>query len=229
MNKNKLFIDNEKYIVKKFKNKKEWRNARQEGIGGSDVAAILGLSPFKDINELYKEKVEPLGEDIKSPLMEYGTKCEEYIRKIFKLDHPDYTIYYKKDITLKDKERPFISYSPDGIIYDKTNKKWGILEIKTTTINQHQNWDSWDGQIPNYYYAQILQGLLVTGFDFVVLTAHINIRDYLQKNNETKVVREYYISRENCEDDIKYLKEKEIEFWEENVMKRKEPPKKFQI
>lgn len=229
MNKNTLFKDNGKYLVKTYKSKEEWRKARKNGIGGSDVAAILGLSPFKDKYELYKEKT---GEDINksTPAMEYGTECEEYIRKIFKMDHKEYQVFYKKNITFKDKENDFISYSPDGILYDKENKKWGILEIKTTTIHQKQNWEAWNNsKIPDYYYAQILQGMLVTGAEFVVLTAYINIRDYLQKDNETKVVREYIIERKDCINDIKLLRQKEIEFWNENIMKKIEPSKSFKL
>lgn len=35
----------------------EWLQWRTKGIGGSDVAAILGISPWKTQRDLYRDKV----------------------------------------------------------------------------------------------------------------------------------------------------------------------------
>ena len=34
----------------------EWLAYRRQGIGGSDVAAILGISPFRTARDLYDDK-----------------------------------------------------------------------------------------------------------------------------------------------------------------------------
>lgn len=38
-------------------NREEWLEERKKGIGGSDVACILGMSPYKSNVELWEEKV----------------------------------------------------------------------------------------------------------------------------------------------------------------------------
>lgn len=37
--------------------RQEWLKIRQTGIGGSDIAAILGVSKYKTAYDLYLEKV----------------------------------------------------------------------------------------------------------------------------------------------------------------------------
>lgn len=37
-------------------NRKEWLKARQKGIGGSDAASVLGISPWKTNVQLWEEK-----------------------------------------------------------------------------------------------------------------------------------------------------------------------------
>ena len=41
--------------------REEWLSARRTGIGGSDIAAILGLSPWRTPLDVYRDKVD--GED----------------------------------------------------------------------------------------------------------------------------------------------------------------------
>ena len=38
----------------------EWLQLRKRGIGGSDAAVILGISPFKSTWELWNEKVKEI-------------------------------------------------------------------------------------------------------------------------------------------------------------------------
>ncbi len=38
----------------------EWLGLRKTGIGGSDAAVILGISPFKSTLELWNEKVKDI-------------------------------------------------------------------------------------------------------------------------------------------------------------------------
>ena len=52
----------------------------------------------------------------------------------------------------------------------------GILEIKTTEIRRSLDWKKWDGQVPDYYYAQIVHQLLATGYDFAILKARMRER-----------------------------------------------------
>ena len=62
-----------------------------------------------------------------------------------------------------------------GELTDSDGRK-GILEIKTTEIRRSLDRKKWDGQIPDYYYAQIVHQLLATGYDFAILKARIRER-----------------------------------------------------
>ena len=64
----------------------EWLKWRQKGIGGSDVASALGLSPYRTKRELYYDKVgiAPVvdGED-KSITFQIGHLLEDVVAQIF--------------------------------------------------------------------------------------------------------------------------------------------------
>lgn len=65
----------------------EWLNYRRLGIGGSDVAAVMGISPFATIRDLYYDKVriEPLIEDEEESnwvAKEVGHRLEDLVAEI---------------------------------------------------------------------------------------------------------------------------------------------------
>lgn len=118
---------------------------RRNGIGGSDIPVILGLSTFKTPYQLYNEKrgqqnIE-LDQSIKNRL-ELGNLLEPFVIKLFeqqentavtrcqeKLTHPDYS---------------FLWGTIDGVSENN------IIEVKTTvSINQ-----AWKFGVPPYVLAQ---------------------------------------------------------------------------
>ena len=60
-------------------NRTEFLQRRKQGIGGSDVAAVLGLSRWKSPFELWKEKTaEELPEDTQNDVLSLASYLEEY-------------------------------------------------------------------------------------------------------------------------------------------------------
>ena len=109
--------------------------------------------------------------------------------------------------------------SLDGELVDQDGRK-GILEIKTTNILQSMQYEKWKDRIPDNYYIQVLHYLLVTGYEFVVLLAH------LRSNWGTDVrtqVKHYFIERAEVQADLDYLQEEEIKFWKYVESGRKPP------
>ena len=51
--------------------REDWLDYRRLGIGGSDAAAIMGLSPFSTIRDLYFDKIGV------TPVIEEEDICEE--------------------------------------------------------------------------------------------------------------------------------------------------------
>lgn len=206
--------------IKLKHNTPEWLQFRKTGIGGSDAAAILGISPFKTNIEVWEEKVgikEP--EDISDkPQVEYGKKSEELLLELFALDFPQFEVKANKNVVYK---RGFMFASLDGELTDKTTGEEGIYEGKTTEIHNHNLLSKWTKQIPDYYYTQILHYLLVTDRKFACLKAQIKLMG--QDDNVEIITRHYMFYRKDLIEDLKYLYLKEKEFWE-FVEKKQRPP-----
>jgi putative phage-type endonuclease len=201
-------------LIETPSNREEWLVKRHEGIGGSEAAAILGLSPYKSNEELWLEKTgqaEP--EDISGKdCVVFGKLAELHLRELFALYAPQYEIEYHEFDLLKNEQYPFIFATLDGILHERETGRTGILEIKTTEIRKSTDWDKWDDKIPDQYYIQVLHQMLATGYDFAVLLA--NIRYFNPNDNFPRFqTKHYYIERSEVEEDIKYLLKEEIGFW----------------
>lgn len=213
----------EPFIRVYCKDRDEWLFEREKGLGGSDAATVIGENPWKSNQELYNEKIgRTQSPDISSkPAVKYGNDAEEPLRQLFALDFPQYKLFHEENMLLRNSQLPFLQYSPDGELEDADGRR-GLLEVKTTTINHSRQGESWAGQIPQNYYCQILHGLLVTGYSFVILKAQLKY-DY-GTNGLKLVTRHYHFERneEKVKDDMKYLLRNEIAFWQK-VEKREEP------
>lgn len=207
-------------MILKPKDHDEWLRARLNGIGGSDAGTALGKNKYKNNVELWREKTGQLiPEDISDkPAVKYGKLAEEHIRELFRLDHPEYTVDYHEFYMYVNDDHPFIFATLDGELTDEKGRR-GILEIKTCTIQNSNQWTEWEDKIPDTYYAQILHQLAATGWEFAVLTAYIR---YYRDGVMRAAVRHYFIERGEVESDIEWLIGKEKKFWE-SVTKNKEP------
>lgn len=190
----------------------EWLKARSYGIGGSDAAAVIGKSPYKSNVELFDEKTgRKMAEDISDkPYVQYGNGAEPLIRKLFALDYPEYKVEYHENRILRSVEHPFMQASLDGELTDQEGRR-GILEIKTSNILQPGQWMKWKDRIPDNYYIQVLHYLIVTGWDFVVLRAHLRSDWGYDRRTE---VKHYFLERSEVEADLQYLLSEERKFWE---------------
>lgn len=205
-------------------NREEWLKARLKGIGASEAAAIVGQSPYMTNVELWELKTgRKTAIDISDkPCVQYGKTAEEYLRELFKLDYPQYIVGYDEfGLVANCKECPFIFATLDGDLTEKGRK--GVLEIKTTEIQQSSQWAKWDNQVPQSYFLQILHQLIATGYDFAILNAQIK---YHKNGEMLKTIRNYRIERSDILDDIEYLKSEEIKFWQ-YVLEDKRPPLKL--
>ncbi len=197
--------------MKIMKDRKEWLKNRKK-LGGSDAAAVIGQNPYKSNVELWREKNgQSVPEDIsEKPYVKYGTEAEGFLRELFKLDYPDYRVEYIENNSFENERFPFAQASLDGWLYDKGGRL-GILEIKTTNIMQSQQKEKWNERIPDNYYCQVLHYMAVLEADFAVLKAQLK---YDFDDSVYLQTRHYKIEREDVEDDIAYLMEKEKAFWE---------------
>lgn len=196
---------------KVFASREEWLQARNNRIGGSDAAAIIGLNPYMSNVELWEIKTgRRQQEDIsQKSYVKYGTKAEKYLRELFKLDHPEYLVLYQENNMFLNDAYPWAHASLDGWIGSENGFR-GIWECKTTNILNSQQKEKWDNRIPDNYYCQLLHYFMVTEYKFAVLKAQLK---YDYGDDVMCVTKEYRIERTEVEQDIRYLAEKEKEFW----------------
>lgn len=206
-------------------NQKQWLRSRKKGIGGSDASAIVGANPYKTNVDLWKEKtgrIEP--EDISSKdYVRYGVQAEDNLRKLFALDYPEFNVEYKPFDMFYHPKYPFIFGSLDGRLTHLETGLKGIYEGKTTNILSSYHQEKWSNEnIPQNYYVQLLHYMLVTNYDFAIINAQLKfilsnqndrITDFTLQNIQIKMIRKIFWKKD-CQDDIEYLLQQEIKFWE---------------
>lgn len=143
----------------------QWLAWRQDGIGGSDAAAILGVSPFPEATRenLLREKVTRTERETnfamrRGQLMEPGGwAIYEHQRRCIALP-----------ACVEHDQKPWMRVSLDGLCkhraFGPDDRPW-ILELKCPNEMAH----SWAlaGEVPPYYLPQCQWQLLTTGLPFL--------------------------------------------------------------
>lgn len=207
--------------MKVLSDREEWLKNRMNGIGGSEISAVIGQNPYMDNVTLWELKTgRRTPEDISDkPYIIYGTQAEMHLRGLFRLDFPEYKVEYIENNSFRNSKYPWALASLDGWLTDENGRK-GVWECKTTEILQSMQKEKWNKQIPMNYYCQVLFYMAVIEADFAVLKCQMkSVFDnvpYLQ-------TRHYHIERSDCEEDIRYLMAEGEKFWT-YVKTDKRPP-----
>lgn len=190
----------------------QWLAWRKKGIGGSDVAAALGISPYRTARELYYDKigVEPVveGRDM-SITFEIGHLLENVVAEIF-AKKTGMTVY-EDHMMYQHPLFPFMIADVDRFVRQPDGKK-AILECKTAHYDVQYLWAN--GAVPRHYELQVRHYMAVMNIDVAYIAC-------LFSNNENDFVWQK-IERDPDEEESIILQLKD--FWENNVMKREEPP-----
>lgn len=189
----------------------EWLQARGKRIGGSEASAVVGLNPYMSNTDLWNIKTgRREAEDISDKhYVRYGHDAEPLLRDLFRLDFPDYKVGYVDNNLFINSRYPWAHASLDGWLQDPEGRT-GILEIKTTEILQSMQKEKWKDRIPDNYYLQVLHYMMVMEADFACLKAQLK---YDYDGDIYLQTRHYWIERQDVENDIRILSEKEREFW----------------
>lgn len=225
-------MSNAKKLYKRevYKTKSDWLEHR--GFGGSSASAILGKNPWQNILELYKSIVMKIPKKVNdaNEALQYGTRCEDLIRRMFALDFQDkYKVFAPNNREMyRRKDKPYLTATLDGRIIDiNDHSKKLILEIKTHDIRNRKDDEYWKGAIPDNYFIQCLHYLMVMNdYDGVILVAKLRYFDYYHEGGKKLLrqeLRYYFIDREEVKDQLVYLEQKETDFWENNIQKKVMP------
>ena len=202
---------NDHIVMLELGSREEWLTARSDRIGGSEASAVVGLNPYMSNTDLWNIKTgRREAEDISDkPYVRYGHDAEPLLRDLFRLDFPDYKVGYVDNNLFLNSRYPWAHASLDGWLQDPEGRT-GILEIKTTEILQSMQKEKWKDRIPDNYYLQVLHYMMVMEADFACLKAQLK---YDYDGDIYLQIRHYWIERQDVENDIRILSEKEEEFW----------------
>lgn len=182
--------------------REEWLEHRRRGIGGSDAAAIAGLSRWRSPVAVWLEKTGQIEPEEPGEAAYWGTVLEDLIAREFStrtgkkvkrrlaiLQHPDY---------------PFMLANVDRLV---VGEKAG-LECKTTGEYRKAEWE--DDRIPDEYILQCQHYMAVTGYPRWYIAVLIGGNKF-----RWKVI-------ERDEEIINYLIKIESDFW--RLVENRTPP-----
>lgn len=185
------------------KTRAEWLKLRQIGIGGSDVAALLGLSKWRTPLDVYNSKIEE-PEETDNASMEWGRRLEPVIRqKYAEAVGMDVTV---PGVMYQHPEYEFMIADVDGIREDGR-----IVEIKTARTQQGWGEEGTD-EIPDYYKTQVQHYMTVLGATSCDVAVLIGASDF----------RIYTVESDPELESL--LIESEADFWHNHVEAQLPPP-----
>lgn len=163
----------------------EWLDLRKTKVTATDIAKIIGISPWGNIRTLYMQKKGFIDEAVETDAMRRGKELEPLIRERSEI----YLLQSFKPIVGIHEEFDFAMASFDGI--NEKNKT--LLEIKTASKVDHK--EASNNRIPEKYYPQIQWQLFVSGYKLAYYASyHIATDDLVVISVERDDVKilEYY-------------------------------------
>lgn len=186
-------------------NREDWLKLRTKGIGGSDVAAALGLSPWRTPVELWQDKRGESEPQPTSDSMHFGTILEDIVAKEFqertgmKVQRVNYTFADGEDDWMRANiDRAIVNPDISGNVRAVKDPKEGkpvvttdaILECKTASAFSAALWgDSQEDEIkagkivtehriPLYYETQAQWYMRLTGVPVCYVAVLIGGNDF---------------------------------------------------
>lgn len=180
---------------------------RQSYLGGSDIAGILGVSPWRTPLDVFLDKTEGKQPDdaSKAQIFKRGQRLEPYILDMLAEEHGIEIV--QRGQRYRDGEFDFMAAEIDAETSDGRN-----VEVKSVHLFGAKAWGSENtDEIPVHYTAQVQHGLMVTGREECLVPALIGLDDF----------RVYRVQRD--EEIITSIREAEVQFWD-RIQRGEAPP-----
>ena len=171
----------------------EWLRHRQRSIGGSDAAAIVGLSAYVSPYTVWADKLGKIPPSEDNEAMRQGRDLEQYVAERF-AEATGKKVRRENNILINP-DFPFAHANVDRIVIGED----AGLECKTT--NQLNLKKFKNGEFPDHYYVQCMHYMMVTGCSKWYLAVLVLGREFL------------WFEIERDEEEIAALAKSEQEFW----------------
>lgn len=159
----------------------EWRAARSTGLGGSEVAAALGLSPWVSPFNLWHYKRGAIDGQPETPSMYWGKLLEHIVRGEYERRHPNVRTIDVGSMWVADGWR---FAGPDARLDTQTGQGDEIELWEGKTADSYDSWNwaphgsSEPDAIPRYYRIQTLWYMDVLTIHKLTLSVLIGGNDY---------------------------------------------------
>lgn len=166
----------------------EWTASRRRRIGGSEIAAVLGISPYESPFSLWHRKQGQVDPVEQTEPMRWGNLLEPVVAARFAELHPEWTV--RTTPAFVHPERDYQTAAPDRLLYAtrRARRPRAIYEGKTARIAD--DWgDPGTDQVPPHYAAQCRWYLDCLGLEvcyLVVLIGGSEYREYVIEHDEAE-------------------------------------------
>ncbi len=190
-------------------NREEWLTHRQEGIGSSEVATILGLNPWETPYQLWRRKKGFDAPKEETFAMKAGHYLEDAV-SMFWHDETGRNIIKRSaiDWLILNADKPYMRVSPDRTYWlsdSRKNSDKGILECKTTQMTIDEE------DLPKHWFCQLQYQLGVAELEQGSLAWLCSGRQFGYK--DIALVPDFF----------QWIEEEVTKFWVDNIQGNIEP------
>lgn len=179
---------------------------RTRFVGGSDIGAILGLSPYRSIVDVWLDKIAPAANDDgkNAVAKRRGSRLEPYLLDLIREEHGLEVL--TRNERYVDPQVPYFAAEIDAETADEN------VELKTVHPFKAKEWGTLESdELPLHYLAQVQWGLGIRKRPRCRVFALIG-----------DDLRPYVVERDD--ETIAALRERAAEFWTKHVVPKERPP-----
>lgn len=195
--------------------REDWLQARKSGIGGSDIAAILGVSPYKSAVDVFLDKTGQTPDSEMNEAMFWGTVLEDVVAKHYQ-EITSAKVQRIGDLIRHPQHTWMIGNIDRAIVTPGSRARFdggkllgadGILECKTASAYKAGEWGTPDDDdaVPTHYAAQGMWYLGISGLEWCDVAVLIGGQKYLVK----RIYRD--------DETIRGMVERAEEFWFKHI------------
>ena len=193
-----------------FNSRAEWLTARQDGIGASEVATILGLNPWETPYQLWRRKKGLDTAKEETFAMKAGHYLEDAVAQFWHDETGNEIIKASvKDFMFVNGAKPYMRVSPDRTYWladmPKNDDNKGILECKTTQMRIDED------DLPKHWFCQVQMNLGVAELTQGSLAWLCSGREFGYK--DIALVPDFFT----------WIEEEITKFWVDNIQGNVEP------
>lgn len=178
---------------------------RKQGIGGSDVAAVLGVSKWKTPYQLWLDKTSDTVTEKESELLHFGQVLEQVIADEYARRNNVKVL--RRNQMYRHADHPELIANIDRYVVGGR-----ILECKTCNAFASSKFGEGGDEVPDEYLLQVQHYMHVTGYHTADLAVLIGGNEYRQ------------FSLTYDADLAHYAADKCVEFWNDYVVPQVPPP-----